>query len=74
MQTYSPVCIHLLEHQQLVLKVSTLSFPFMIYICSHLNNDSQGKMRLQLVWVQCLSIRHTCGVWHPDTRRLSGGM
>lgn len=43
--------------QQLVLKVSALSFPFMIYIFSHLNNDSQGKIHLQLLWVQCQPIR-----------------
>lgn len=39
----------LLERPWLLLKVSTLSFPFMIYIFSHLNNDSRGKMYLQLV-------------------------
>lgn len=43
--------------QQLVLKVSALSFPFMIYIFFHLNNDSQGKIHLQLLWVPCQPIR-----------------
>lgn len=34
----------------------------------------KGKMHLQLLWVQYQSMRHTCGVWHSDRRRLSGGL